>query len=318
MSIKRHIPATIAVFLILQSASLQAAELACNQPLFGTDLEGSASHGSKDALIEAVNKGTSLRIGWGLDFDGDGASELVHWADAEFLTVWEGEVYTQVGPVHAQTPIKGQSRVEIKSDNSEWRGSIGTNGILEGRFDGQKTELTALRVETLWCSEEKSGQAWVLLYRNGADGEDLEGSKQALFSAIRAGLPIQIGWGLLRDSQGASRSVEHLVAPVFVTITNGSEVTAQLPEHIGQESYWDADAAFFDNPSVMWRGLMATTGTFDAVWVDRATGITVRRSPQRAALSWYAPASAPLSTASLAVPGGVRLDEERSIKAEQN
>lgn len=318
MSIKRHKAATIAIYFVLNSASLQAAELACNQPLFGTDLEGVTSHGSKDALIEAVNKGTSIRIGWGLDFDGDGASELVHWADAEFLTVWEGEVYTQVGPVHAQTPIRGQSRVQLKSDNSEWRGSIGTNGILEGRFDSQDAVATALNVETMWCSTDEGGREWVLLYRNGADGEDLAGSKQALFSAIRAGLPIQIGWGLSRKSDGVTRSVEHLVAPVFTTITDGSEVTAQLPEHIGQESYWDAEAAFFDEPSVMWRGLMATTGTFDAVWVDRATGMTVRRSPQRAALSWYAPAAASLSTASLAVPGGVRMDEERAIKAEQN
>ncbi|MND09586.1 hypothetical protein D3C83_330400 [compost metagenome] len=55
---------------------------------------------------------------------------------------------------------------------------------------------------------------------------------------------------------------------------------------------------------------MGTDGTFDAVYVDRATGKEVRRFPQRAGLAWFAqlpssacPMQAPLELAS---PGGVR------------
>jgi hypothetical protein len=58
---------------------------------------------------------------------------------------------------------------------------------------------------------------------------------------------------------------------------------------------------------------MGSDGTFDAVYVDRASGKEVRRSPQRAGLAWFAllpPAScatqAPLD---LAVPGGARAEK---------
>ncbi len=296
----------------------QASELDCDQPLFATDLDGDPKLGSKDALIDAANRGAPLRIGWGLDFDRDGTSELVHWADAAFLSIWEGEVFTQVDAIHTQSPVRGQANVDLREPFVEWRGSIGTTGGLEGvSSDGRRFSPNA-NVETMWCSDQPGPTRWVLLYRNGVDGEDLAGSKDALLAAIRSGQPIQIGWGFSREQDGQIRSVEHLIAPVFVTITNGSEVTAQLPEHIAQRSYADPARAFFDDPEVMWRGLMATTGTFDAVWVNRATGETTRRSPQRAALSWYAPASPLLDTPSLALPSGVTRDETRADERRPN
>lgn len=90
----------------------------------------------------------------------------------------------------------------------------------------------------------------------------------------------------------------------------GKEVVVQLPEHIAQHSYVDPSGAAFENAAVMWRGLMSTDGTFDAVWVNRATGEEVRRLPQRAALAWFAfvpPSSCcGQSPIELAVPGGVR------------
>jgi len=98
--------------------------------------------------------------------------------------------------------------------------------------------------------------------------------------------------------------------PVFVTIMKGEHVFAQLPEHIGQLSYSNPDQARFDKPSVMWRGMMGSDGTFDAVLVNRATGQEVRRLPQRAGIAWFAelpgpecPGQAPLT---LAVPSGVQ------------
>ena len=85
---------------------------------------------------------------------------------------------------------------------------------------------------------------------------------------------------------------------------------ARLPEHIAQRAYADVAGVSFDNPAVMWRGLMTTQGVFDAVWVNRATGEQVRRHPQRVGLTWFAfqpiEPSARQPGLELAVPGGVR------------
>jgi len=157
--------------------------------------------------------------------------------------------------------------------------------------------------------------SWKLVYRHDADGNSIDGSKAELFSAIRAGSPIRFAWGFKAERDGATTSVEHSAEPVFLTIVNEAEVVVQLPEHIAQRSYMDAVNPGFSDPAVMWRGLMSTDGTFDAVWVNRATGMEVRRYPQRVGLAWFAlrsdhpEAQSPLE---LAVPGGVRRAETLS------
>ena len=66
------------------------------------------------------------------------------------------------------------------------------------------------------------------------------------------------------------------------------ELFVQLPEHIGQASYHEPSRAVFGRPAVMWRGMMGTDGSFDAVMVDRASGKEVQRMPQRARIAWFA------------------------------
>ncbi|MGF1606612.1 MAG: hypothetical protein ACFB22_09765 [Rhodothalassiaceae bacterium] len=149
--------------------------------------------------------------------------------------------------------------------------------------------------------------AWRPVYVNGPDGETLSGDKQMLFAAIRAGQPIRVGWGL---SRGAD-AVEHIAEPVFLSITDDAHVVAQLPEHVVQRGYWHADQAFFEDGAVLWRGVISTTGSFDAVWVDRGSGQTVRRMPQRARVTWFVDQVPDLTPPTLAVKGGMRLDEAR-------
>lgn len=155
---------------------------------------------------------------------------------------------------------------------------------------------------------------WVALYKNDTDGTSIAGSKEALLAAIRAGQPIHLAWGASTVRDGQTKSVEHLATPVFITIIDGKEVVVQLPEHIAQRSYWYPDRALFDDNAIMWRGLMSTTGTFDAIWVNRATGEVTRRSPQRAAITWFARQAAPVDTPSLAIPGGVIRDTGRDAE----
>ncbi|MEM7730191.1 MAG: hypothetical protein AAF311_13115 [Pseudomonadota bacterium] len=287
------------------------AQLSCDTPLFATGFDRDVTHGTKAALIDAVSQGEPLRIGWQLDFDDDGASDLTHWADAAFLSIFEGEVFTQVDAIQRQSPRRGDANVTLREPYIEWRGSLGTTGVMEGRFSDGTAFPSDLKVSTMWCSTLDMPAKPVLLYRNGTNGEDISGSKEALFAAIREGQDIRIAWGFSIDRDGETLELEHIVEPVFLTAINGEHVAAQLPEHIAQQAYHDIDRALFDDPSVMWRGLMTTRGSFDAVWVNRATGEEVRRYPQRAALSWFGSSAPSLDADTLAVPGGVMRDESR-------
>lgn len=125
---------------------------------------------------------------------------------------------------------------------------------------------------------------WQQVYRHDDTGNALAGSKDALFTAVRQGLPIRLGWGVKKGE----RSVEHVAVPEFLTITSEQEVFVQIPAHIAQTSYWDTEFQDFNAAQVTWRGLLSTTGRFMAVWYNRHTGETVRRYPQRVAMTWFA------------------------------
>lgn len=239
---------------------------------------------------------------------------MTHWADASFLSEFEGTVTAQVGQIERQVPRRGQARIDFPDDPQRWSGLLSSDGTLLGRFSDGTPRRD--RVRASWClaggvSRPACVDRWRLAYHHDADGGRIAGDKKLLFDAVRRGRPIRLSWGS-RSSRDPTISVEHVAEPVFVTVTGG-ELFAQLPEHSAQRGYADPEAARFETPSVMWRGLMGTTGVFDAVWVDRASGEEVRRVPQRAQIAWfvYGPERSCETEAeiSLAVPGGVRVDE---------
>ena len=300
------------------SAPALAQDIACGARHLATiEADGSISRGAQAALLRAVGDGQPIRVGWSLDPDGDGKPDLTHWTDASFLTEFEGHVFAQIEDIQRQSPMRGQARVAMPTGRMRWTGILGTNARLEGHFD-DGTEPVSVRVRTTWCLHPQAvscAPAWRLVYRHDADGKPIAGTKQALLDAIRSGAALRLAWGFSGGATSRTVAVEHAAEPVFVTIMRGDHVFAQLPEHIAQASYADPGGARFDQASVMWRGLMGSDGTFDAVFVDRATGKEVRRLPQRAGLAWFAELpgtgcqlSEPLE---LAMPGGVRLDAPR-------
>ena len=286
-----------------------AQALACTGHLVTVSADGAATTGSKDALRQAVHRGDAIRVGWSIDGNQDGKPDLTHWTEAGFLTDWQSEIFTQIADIQRQSPRTDLVRIDMPAVAQRWTGLLGTNGTLVSHFsDG--AAAPPVRVSSTWCLASCRPPEWRLVYRHDADGKPLAGEKPALFDAVRRGYPIRLAWGSsLPAAPGAAASVEHVADPVFVTIASGVELIAQLPEHIAQASYSEPTSPKFDDAAVMWRGMMGTDGSFDAVWVNRATGQEVRRVPQRAAIAWFAlapdPACAP-APLDLATPGGVR------------
>lgn len=127
---------------------------------------------------------------------------------------------------------------------------------------------------------------WRMVYRHGPNGAPLAGDKAQLVDAIRRGLDIRLAWGV-RHPRDEERSVEHTALPVFVTIVDEAEVFVQVAEHVAHADYWARERQGFADPRIVWAGILGTTGSFEAVWYNRATGEPVRTLPQRVAISWF-------------------------------
>ena len=80
----------------------------CDKHLLSVSPDGSVTRGSKAAIVEAVESGKSIRVGFGLGpgrgVDGD--FSLTHWFNPSFMTVLGGEVFTQTPIIHSQRPVR--------------------------------------------------------------------------------------------------------------------------------------------------------------------------------------------------------------------
>ena len=96
------------------------------QLVFQNDESGEATFGDKSKLIDAVRSGYPVRIGWG-------GNRVEHVADAEFLTIFEGEVFAQINAIVGQAPrIDGDSiKIRFRTQN-HWTKIAGTNGYSTG------------------------------------------------------------------------------------------------------------------------------------------------------------------------------------------
>ncbi len=125
----------IFVLLIFMSfTNLNTAIGQSNKVVLKTNFEGQVIEGSIDRLINKIHEGYELRIGWQLDFDQDGQSDLEHWIDANFISILNGHVFNQIEPIYQQIPKKEIPQVQIVNSSMKWTGVIGTNGKLISRY----------------------------------------------------------------------------------------------------------------------------------------------------------------------------------------
>ncbi|MEM9722056.1 MAG: hypothetical protein AAGA10_22510 [Bacteroidota bacterium] len=136
------------------------------ETLLETNVEGKVIRGSKEHLITVIQEGYPIRVGWKLDLNQDGIADLEHWVDAEFISILEGEVFTQIETIYAQGPNLQEPQIFISNNSMKWNAIIGTNGKLVSRFiiedlaqienEGQRglmeelSKVETMTVETIW------------------------------------------------------------------------------------------------------------------------------------------------------------------------
>ena len=115
------------IFLLFISCKPSNNTKAGWQKVFQNDEHGEKTFGDKSALIDAVRLGYPIRIGWG-------GSRVEHVADADFLTIFEGEeVFAQIESIIGQAPaIDGDSlKIRFRTEN-HWTMIAGSNGYFSG------------------------------------------------------------------------------------------------------------------------------------------------------------------------------------------
>ncbi len=127
--------------------------------------------------------------------------------------------------------------------------------------------------------------AWRLAFVNGPNGEDLGGSRNDFFDAIRHGSPVRVGWGEA-DADG-KWAVEEFSGTTFLNIMGDQDIVAQLEPALIQTNYTDATKAGLRDPLVDWHAVMSTDGRFEAITVSRASGEHLRTLVQRTTMHWY-------------------------------
>lgn len=142
------------ITLLIICGFLQIVTAQNSQVLLKTDFEGTITQGSIEALIEKIQDGATVRMGWQLDFDGDNVADLEHWAPAEFITIMNGHVYNQVKTIHQQMPLP--ENVSLGSNGNTWQAIISTKGIMQHQYGfKERPQIGGMNGEELSKEQQK-------------------------------------------------------------------------------------------------------------------------------------------------------------------
>ncbi len=147
---------SLVAFAAVLASSVSAEEFAprhCDIHLLSVRGDGEVTEGSKAALIEAVESGRAIRVGFGLGQGETGGYFLTHWFEAKFLTVLGEEVFTQTPQIHRQRPDREAGDVTFPDKAQLWVATMGTNGKLYSRFLDEDS-VASHRVDSWWCQAD--------------------------------------------------------------------------------------------------------------------------------------------------------------------
>ena len=158
-------------FLLILCCFLSIHSLAAqsNRIVLKTDATGKVTEGSIEDLIAKINEGYAVRVSWGFDLDKDGQTDLVHWIDADFISILNGHVFTQIEPIYRQAPKLEIPQIQISTSPVQWTGIIGTNGKLISRYiipdidRIEDQELRAMMEKRAAVKERMVATTWVVV-----------------------------------------------------------------------------------------------------------------------------------------------------------
>lgn len=145
---------TILMFVFygtLAHASTDTSFSQCDNHLMTVERSGIVSAGSYKKLINAYRKGASIRVGWELDFTGDGKTDVSHWVDAQFLSEFDGKLYAQVPAIQQQIPDITKSDILFPKNSQEWYGLLRSDSKLSGRYSLRNQMSKTYQVRSMWC-----------------------------------------------------------------------------------------------------------------------------------------------------------------------
>lgn len=134
------------------------------------------------------------------------------------------------------------------------------------------------------ASQQQAAPGWRLVYAVDSMGIRTHGEKSQLIAAVRAGLPVRVGFGVVwKLPDGTVGGVEHVAEAAFLTIHH-DEVFAQLSPILGQTPAPRDPVVTLRTDDRVWYALLDTTGRLHGYF----TGSLESRT-SRTATYWYAP-----------------------------
>lgn len=126
----------VLLFVFLYAGIVNAQEKSAYKVVCEVDENGKVLSGSVQDLVEYVQEGNTLRVGWELGYKGK--NPMWHWAEASFITVKDGHVFGQIKGIFAQAtsaPNIQTPAVYLHTDKANsWVAILGTTGVFRQKF----------------------------------------------------------------------------------------------------------------------------------------------------------------------------------------
>lgn len=97
--------------------------------VYSNDKDGMSLEGSKSDLIESIRQGNPVRIY-------TSGRRIEHAMEAQFLSIFKGDVFAQITPIHAQAPAEDPTQILFRAPGKKWQSIVGTNGFVTAFTDG--------------------------------------------------------------------------------------------------------------------------------------------------------------------------------------
>lgn len=144
--------------------------------IFEADSKGETISGKRQDLLNYVQNGNPIRVGWVLNFKHPETKDMVemqHWTDAGFITTLDGHVFAQINSIYQQgpSPYEPPSVFLVDDKPNGWVAIIGTTGVMRQKYtrnemmvkmmldsglsqeevDEQLEDMEILNVRTKWA-----------------------------------------------------------------------------------------------------------------------------------------------------------------------